>query len=67
MHEDVYDTCFNLGINTAVVIMRTYAIKLLNRMAELDPQSNEWHELWTAHKELNACADAVSQQVQGEG
>lgn len=67
MHEDMFDTGFSLGVNTAVIIMRTYAIKLLNRMAELDAQSNEWRELLKAHEELSACADAVSQQVQGEG
>ena len=67
MHEDMFDTGFSLGINTAVIIMRTYAIELLNRMAELDAQSNEWRELWKAHEELNTCADAVSQQVQEEG
>lgn len=67
MHEDVYDTCFNLGISTAVIVMRTYAIELLNRMSKLDAQSVEWRELWKAHEELSACADAVSQKVQGEG
>lgn len=67
MHEDACNTCFNLGINTAVIIMRTYAIELLNRMSKLDVQSNEYRELWTAHEELNACADAVSQQVHREG
>lgn len=65
MHEDMFETGFSLGVNTAVIIMRTYAIELLNRMSKLDPQSNEWRELWTAHEELTACADAVSQQVQG--
>lgn len=65
MHQDMFDVGFNLGINTAVIIMRTYAIELLNRMSKLDAQSVEWSELWAAHKELTACADIVSQQVQG--
>lgn len=65
MHEDMFETGFSLGVNTAVIIMRTYAIELLNRMSKLDPQSNEYHELWQAHEELTACADAVSQQMQG--
>ena len=67
MHEDMFDTGFSLGINTAVIIMRTYAIELLNRMGKLDAQSNEWRELWKAHEAVSACANAVSQQVQGEG
>lgn len=65
MHQDMFDVGFNLGINTAVIIMRTYAIELLNRMSKLDAQSVEWCELFKAHEELSACADAVSQQVQG--
>ena len=65
MHQDMFDVGFNLGINTAVIIMRTYAIELLNRMSKLDAQSVEWHELLKAHEELSACADTVSQQVQG--
>lgn len=67
MHEDTFDAYFSLGVNTAVIIMRTHAIELLNRMGELDTQSNEWRELWQAHEELNACADAVGKKVQGEG
>ena len=65
MHQDMFDVGFNLGINTAVIIMRTYAIELLNRMSKLDAQSKEYRELWTAHEELNACADTVSREVQG--
>ena len=65
MHQDMFDVGFNLGINTAVIIMRTYAIELLNRMSKLDAQSVEWHELQKAHEELRACVDAVSKQVQG--
>lgn len=67
MHEDVFDSYFNLGVSTAVIIMRTHAIELLNRMGELDTLSNEWRELWKAYEELSACADAVGKEVQGEG
>lgn len=67
MHENMYDTYFNLGVSTVVIIMRTHAIKLLNRMGELDTHSNEWRELWKAYEELSACADAVSKKMQGEG
>ena len=67
MHKDVFDSCFNLGVSTAVVIMRTHAIELLNRMGELDTLSNEWRELWKAYEELSACADAVGKEMQGEG
>lgn len=67
MHEDTFDAYFNLGVNAAVIIMRTHAIELLNRMGKLDTHSNEWRELWKAYEELSACADAVSKKVQGEG
>ena len=67
MHEDTFDAYFNLGISTAVIIMRTHAIELLNRMGKLDTHSNEYHELRKAYKELSACADAVSKKMQGEG
>ena len=67
MREDVFDAYFNLGVSTAVIIMRTHAIQLLNRMGEFDTHSNEWHELLKAYEELSACADAVSKKVQGEG
>lgn len=67
MHEDMFDAYFNLGVSTAVIIMRTHAIELLNRMGELDTHSNEWRELRKAYEELSACADAVSKKVQGEG
>lgn len=67
MHENMYDTYFNLGVSTVVIIMRTHAIELLNRMGELDTHSNEWRELWKAYEELSACADAVSKKMQGEG
>lgn len=67
MHEDVFDAYFNLGVSTAVIVMRTYAIELLNRMGKLDTHSNEYHELRKAYEELSACADAVGEKVQGEG
>lgn len=67
MHEDMFDDYFNLGVSTAVIIMRMHAIELLNRMGKLDTHSNEWRELWKAYEELSACADAVSKKVQGEG
>lgn len=67
MHEDTFDAYFNLGVSTAVIIMRTYAIELLNRMSKLDTHSNKWRELWKAYEELSACADTVSKKVQGEG
>lgn len=67
MHEDMFDAYFNLGVSTAVIIMRKHAIELLNRMGELNTHSNEWRELWKAYEELSACADAVSKKMQGEG
>lgn len=67
MHEDVFDSYFNLGVSTAVIIMRTHAIELLNRMGKLDTHSNEYRALWKAYEELSACADAVGKKTKGEG
>ena len=67
MHEDLFDAYFNLGVSAAVIIMRTHAIELLDRMGKLETHSNEWRELWKAYEELSACADAVSKKMQGEG
>lgn len=67
MHEDVFDAYFNLGVSAAVIIMRTHAIELLDRMGKLETHSNEWRELWKAYEELSACADVVSKKMQGEG
>lgn len=67
MPEDMFDDYFNLGVSAAVIIMRTHAIELLNRMGKLDIHSNEYRELWKAYEELSACADAVSKKMQGEG